>query len=122
MSGIRRLFALFLLATPLALAGPAAAQEQPSGTVEFESTSVSLGIGTQSGRGVLTLNDGRKFPFTVKGLKIGDIGIATFKATGVVYRLADLNWFPGYYTAGEGGAVIGGKAAHAVSRSRSIAS
>ena len=96
-----------LLSVTLASVGAARAQQQPSGRVTIEATAVSLGIGTQQGHGVLTLNDGRQFRFSVKGFKIGDLGISKLKATGVVYNLGDVSWFPGTYTSGEVGASIG---------------
>ncbi|MGF1608598.1 MAG: hypothetical protein ACFCUQ_04330 [Kiloniellales bacterium] len=107
MIASRHLIALLAVAVPLLLGGPAGAQQQPSGTVQLEATAVSLGIGMQQGQGTLTLNDGRQFRFTVKGFKLGDLGISQLKASGVVYNLGDIDWFPGTYTSGEVGATIG---------------
>jgi len=94
------------------------AAEQPSGSVTIESTWVALGIGTQSGDGVLTLNDWRQFRFTVKGFQVGDLQVSKIRATGKVYRLTRLDWIPGTYTAGETGVTLGGGLSTAVLRNK----
>jgi hypothetical protein len=92
----------------LAVAGPAAsADDVLSGTVSIESTSVALGVGVTWGDGVLTYN-GQTYPFTINGLSVVDLGIASITAAGEVYGLTKLEDFEGNYVAGEAGAVVGG--------------
>lgn len=91
------------------LVAPAAAAEQ-SGTVQISSTSVAAGIGVTWGNGELVLNDGSKHSFSVDGLSIVDVGIASVSAAGKIYNLKKLEDFNGTYVAGQAGAALGGGA------------
>jgi len=104
-SAVALLAAAALAAT---LAGPAAAEE-PSGTIRIESTSVALGIGVTWGDGVLTY-EGKEYHFSVSGLSVVDLGVASVTASGEVYNLKSIDDFEGNYLAGEAGAVAGGGA------------
>ena len=103
MSQAYRLLGLLLLAA-VALA-PATAQAQedrtPSGTVEIDQTQFALLFSGAFGGGTLHYQ-GRSYGFTIGGLGIGGIGIATLHATGDVYDLHDVADFGGVY--GQAGA------------------
>ena len=47
------------------------------------------------------------YPFKIGGLGIGGIGVSRMTATGNVYNLRDVAYFPGAYVQGRYGAVIG---------------
>jgi hypothetical protein len=86
----------------------AADQQTPSGTISLETTSIAAGAGIQWGDGTLTLNDGRQYNFTLKGLDVGSVGISQANAQGKVYNLNTLSDFDGTYIAGEASVAIGG--------------
>jgi len=93
----------------LAFATAALADDVQSGTVKIESTSVALGVGVTWGDGELTY-DGQVYHFSVSGLSVVDLGIASVSAAGEVYNLNRLEDFAGTYVAGEAGAALGGGA------------
>lgn len=101
------LLAAAALAT--SFAGPSVADDVLSGTVRIESTSIALGIGVTWGDGILTY-EGKEYRFSVSGLSVVDLGVASVTATGEVYNLKSLDQFEGNYVAGEAGAVVGGGA------------
>ena len=109
MSALACLPRLLVLPVLLALAAPAAmAQEmKQTGTIEISSTSVALGIGGSWGDGVLTLPDGSKHAFSIKGFDTLQVGIVSVNANGPVYNLIRLEDFPGNYTAYTGGITAG---------------
>ena len=94
-------------ALAIGLTGPSVADDVLSGTIRIESTSVALGIGVTWGDGILTY-DGKEYHFSVSGLSVVDLGVASVTATGEVYNLTKLEDFEGNYVAGEAGAVVGG--------------
>lgn len=98
------------LLVPLALIGTglSAAEKVPSGTVDISSTTFALGIGGSWGDGILTMKDGSKHPFSVKGFDFGAVGLAKLTATGQVYNLARLEDFEGNYAAVSAEATLGG--------------
>lgn len=91
----------------LALSGPLAAEEQPSGSVMIKSTSIALGIGVSWGDGQLTFK-GNTYKFNMNGLSVVDLGMSTITAVGGVYNLNDVADFSGNYVAGEAGVSVGG--------------
>ncbi len=99
------------LAIALAASGPAVAQAPNFPWVQIESTSVSVGIGGQSGDGILNLpNLGTNcsYPFRVSGFGAGiQVGISKASATGGVANLAHVSELSGDYTAAQGEATIG---------------
>ena len=109
-----------LAAAALAMtsAGPSVADDVLSGTVRIESTSIALGIGVTWGDGILTY-EGKEYHFSVSGLSVVDLGVASVTATGEVYNLTNLEDFEGNYAAGEAGAVVGGGASIAEMRNQS---
>ena len=84
------------------------AQDAANGTLTFSGGSVAAGIGYTWGHGVLTYND-QKYPFTVEGLSVVDVGIADIKGAGEVYNLKSPADFSGdYISAGVGATLAGG--------------
>jgi hypothetical protein len=82
------------------------AKAKPSGTFEVQAEQVRLLIGGGSGKGVLRYQ-GKQYPFTVKGLSVGGVGITKVDATGTVYFLDKLEDFAGTYSAVTIGATLG---------------
>ena len=78
-------------------------KETPSGTIEMSSTSVNLLFGGSWGTGTLNYQ-GKSYPFKVKGLQAGGIGISAADAVGNVYFLKNIEDFEGKYGYRKGGA------------------
>jgi hypothetical protein len=77
-----------------------------AGTVRIQQVQIAfIGSGNLGG-GVLNLG-GRSYRFKIGGLGIGGIGISKMTATGNVYNLRDLAYFPRAYVQGRYGAVVG---------------
>lgn len=117
-------------ALALAMAEPASAQanfeecgsDLPlSGTISGQGQSVSFIVGYRWGKGVLTLNDGREFPFTVRGLKTVETGVREMEVEGEVYNLERLEDFVGhYYGASMGIVPVKGKGEIVMNNSRCV--
>jgi hypothetical protein len=117
-------FAIAIAAATLAL-GLAAAQardekgaakdEKPDGTVSIKETSAAAGVGATWGSGTLTYK-GKTYPFRVRGLQAGDVGVATIEATGDVYHLKSLSDFDGTYAAVGAAAAAGPGAGASIMR------
>lgn len=98
--------AISLSASPL----PAAKPLQPVGTVTMELQGVGAIFGVSWGHGVLHFK-GKKYPFRVEGLSVGDVGYAKVSAHGKVYNQKRVMSFAGTYGAlGAGVALAGGVA------------
>jgi hypothetical protein len=98
------------------LASSASAPAQSSSTtgkITVQSKSVALGIGVSWGDGVLTYH-GKKYPFTIEGLSVVDLGISKVNATGTVKNLKKVEDFTGNYVAAQAGAAVAGGAGTAV--------
>lgn len=95
------------LAQPLGQTCP----ENPkkTGTFVFDGESQAFFIGYRWGQGVLTLENGREYEFSVRGMKVGEIGTRSARIAGDVYGLESLEDFIGHYqgTTGGGFAVVG---------------
>ena len=102
-----RVLSLTLVGAVLVVVGAVAAQDQPSGKISLDATSVAAGVGAQWGDGTLTLNNGKQYQFTVKGLEVGGVGFADVHAEGEIYNLDNLSDFNGVYVAAEANASIG---------------
>jgi hypothetical protein len=86
--------------------GTALAQDRrPDARLAFSSTSLGLVFGYQWGQGALEFQ-GRKYPFTVSGIKAATLGITSVDALGQAYRLRELADFPGRYIVVEGGLTV----------------
>ena len=100
--------AAFLLVA--AGAAPAMAQSDNGPSVEIETTSVVIGIGGQSGDGLLNLpNLGTNcvYPFKVSGFGAGiQVAVSKISAAGPIRNLTRLEDFPGNYSASEGQATV----------------
>lgn len=97
---------MMLMAVLVAGTGLALAQDRrPDARLTFSSTSFGLLFGYQQGQGELELQ-GRKYPFTISGIKAATLGIAKVDTLGQVYRLRELADFPGRYIAVEGGLTV----------------
>ena len=88
------------------------AQSNTDATVTITSKSVAVGIGVSWGDGVLTYR-GKKYPFSVEGLSVVDLGVSKVSAKGKVHNLKKLEDFDGNYAAAGAGAAVGGGAATA---------
>jgi hypothetical protein len=79
----------------------------PSGNVQISSSAVAIGVGVTWGGGTLTY-EGNSYAFSVSGLSVADLGIASIRSTGEVFDLNKLSDFSGNYAAGEAGIAIAG--------------
>jgi hypothetical protein len=95
---------LLMAVTP----GIAQAPYQPMGSISIDMTSVAAGVGASWGSGVLRFQ-GKRYPFKINGLSVGNVGIATITAVGNVYNMNNVSQFPGNYAAvGAGVSLAGG--------------
>ncbi len=85
------------------------AQEATTGKVTLESKSVAIGVGVSWGDGVLEYR-GKKYPFTVEGLSVIDLGVSKVSARGDVKNLKKVEDFAGTFVAAGAGATVGGGA------------
>ena len=92
--------------------GLATADEQlkQSGTVSIEEVQLAWFGSANLGGGKLQFG-GQTRNFTVGGLGIGGFGISKITATGEVYNLTDIAYFPGAYAQGRYGIVVGNASA-----------
>jgi hypothetical protein len=96
------------------------AQESTKGKITVASKSVAVGIGVSWGDGILEYR-GKKYPFTVQGLSVVDVGIAKVTARGEVNNLKQLEDFNGnYVAAGAQATVAGGAAATALKNQNGV--
>jgi hypothetical protein len=92
----------------------------PVGDVTIELKGVGLGMGVSWGHGVLWFK-GKKYPFRVEGLSVGDLGFANISARGKVYNLHRPADISGTYGAvGAGVALAGGVAGLAMQNERGV--
>ena len=102
---------LLVLVLALVFSGAAFAAEKktekkPDATLTLTEGQVALGIGWSWGKGVLTYK-GKKYPFKVEGLSVGDVGITKAEATGNVNDLKKLEDFSGKYLSAAAEATVG---------------
>jgi hypothetical protein len=87
--------------------GPEAVQgKTPDGTVEMHEVQAAY-IGSGSGGGGVLVFRGMEYPFDVKGVGVGGVGLSTIEATGEIYNLRDLAQFPCTYAEARYGFAIG---------------
>jgi hypothetical protein len=94
---------LLVLAVLVVGVTPVRAQEDNTGKVTIETMSIAAGLGYAWGEGVLEYR-GQRYPFTVKGFSIVDVGVQHRVARGEVYGLKNVEDFEGTFMA----AVVGG--------------
>jgi hypothetical protein len=111
MTGSIRWIALcasLLASVALCAAGAlAAGATATTGTPEMSGASVAAGIGSTWGGGTLTYQ-GRQYPFTVNGLRIGDAGITDVQEAGTVAHPDQVEDFSGNYTMLQAGLTVAG--------------
>jgi hypothetical protein len=87
------------------------AKAKPSARIEATAEQIRLILGGAQGRGTLYYG-GKQYPFTMKAVTAGGVGVTKVSATGDVYFLEKLEDFPGTYSAVTiGAAVVGGAGA-----------
>lgn len=107
---------MVLMAVLVAGAGAALAQDaRPDARLEFSSTSFGLLFGFSLGQGALEFQ-GRRYPFSVSGIKVATVGVTRVSALGQVYRLRELADFTGRYVAVEGAFTLGQGGGNAILR------
>jgi len=111
------LLAVLGLVSVLAVASTAPAQNATTGTLTLESKSIAIGVGVSWGDGTLTYR-GKKYPFSIGGLSVVDLGVSKVTARGDVKNLNKVEDFTGNYTAVGAGATVGGGAAAAVMKNQ----
>ena len=110
MKSIRLIAVCGSLLAPVALYAAGASEavaETTTGTVKMSGGSVAAGVGFSWGSGTLTY-EGRQYPFTVEGLRVGDVGVTDIQAAGTVSHLQRLEDFSGNYTALQAGLTLAG--------------
>ena len=104
----RTMMLVTVLGLGLAFLAAASAQSETSGTITLEGKSIAAGVGVSWGDGVLEYR-GHKYPFTIEGLSVLDLGVSNVSARGKVQNLKKVEDFNGdYVLAAAGGAVGGG--------------
>jgi hypothetical protein len=78
----------------------------PPPFVELERNSIGVGIGVSWGDGTIYW-EGEAHAFDVRGLRLGDVGLAKMMGEGYVQNLERLEDFAGTYVAVEAGATAG---------------
>ena len=96
-----------LLATQVAWAQRDPGVSGPvSGTITLSAKGAAAGVGYTWGDGILTYR-GHKYPFTVNGITVADVGFSRVTGHGRVYHLNKLQDFSGTYAAATGEATLG---------------
>ena len=101
--------ALVAVAVLMLAAGPVGAAPDTTGIVSIETMSVAAGVGYAWGNGVLEYR-GQRYPFTVRGFSIVDVGVSKVIAQGEVYNLETAEDFEGMFMAAVASATFGGGA------------
>jgi hypothetical protein len=108
---------LVAVAVLVLAAGPASPAPDTTGTVSIESMSVAAGVGYAWGNGVLEYR-GQRYPFTVRGFSVVDVGVSKVFAQGEVYNLEAAEDFEGMFMAAVASATLGGGAGAAAMRNQ----
>jgi hypothetical protein len=92
----------------------------PSGLVTLNMKSVALGVGGSSGEGALNFQ-GRRYPFSISGVSLVDIGISSFTGAGKVYDLRSPADLTGTYAASQSTfAIAGGASAMSMKNDKGV--
>jgi hypothetical protein len=95
----RTLMGVMAIASLLLMLNLISAEEkQPDATLTWYTASIPDGVGYGWGTGVLTFQ-GKAYPFLIKEISVGDMGISRADATGNVYNLTKIEDFSGNYAA-----------------------
>ena len=79
----------------------------PDAVVEFDGGSVAAGIGFSWGSGTLIFH-GQRYPLTISGFSVGNVGITEYSAAGSVTGLSSPQDIDGIYTSVSAGTTLGG--------------
>jgi hypothetical protein len=82
------------------------AKSKPVGTINVEAEQIRLILGGAKGKGVLHYQ-GKTYPFSLKAVTVGGVGVTKITAIGDVYFLKTPADFPGTYSAITAGATLG---------------
>lgn len=80
---------------------------KPTATLTLDQTEVSFLISGKVGGGTLSFN-GEEHQFSIGGLGVGGIGVASIEATGDVFYLENLEDFEGAYGQARSGIAVSG--------------
>ncbi len=94
-----------LLAGAPALAKDPGVSGPVTGTIAMSATGAAAGIGYTWGDGTLTFK-GHRYPFTVNGVTVADVGFSRISGRGRVYGLRRVQDFSGTYAAATGEATL----------------
>jgi hypothetical protein len=83
------------------------ASDTPDGTIELHGGSVAAGVGFTWESGSLIFH-GKKYPVSVTGIDVADVGATKVSATGKIYNLKKLEDFDGTFASLGAGAALGG--------------
>jgi hypothetical protein len=81
--------------------------QPPDATLKVHTASIAVGVGYSWGGGIVTFQ-GKEYPCRVNGLSVGEVGISSAEAIGIVYHLTNIEDFSGDYTAVSAGAALAG--------------
>ena len=99
----------------------ALAEEEPSGSIQFQIYKAGLVVGVSGGSGTLTV-DGESHPISIGGVSLGaTIGASKVDFVGDVFNLADPADIEGVYSGAKAGlAVAGGKKVAELKNSKGV--
>ena len=101
-----RAFAALLVLVLGAASATADGDMVKSGTVRIEQVQIAFMGSGNLGGGTLSAG-GKQYSFTVGGLGYGGFGVSKMVATGEVYNMSDVRYFPGAYAQGRYGFAAG---------------
>ena len=109
MDSKKRIVQGLIAVAALVLTAGLARAEDTTGKVTIETMSAGAGLGVTWGDGVLEYR-GEKYPFTVRGFDVGDVGVAKAIANGIVFNLKSVEDFSGMFAAVAASGTFGGGA------------
>jgi hypothetical protein len=109
MDSKKRIVQGLIAVAVLVLTAGLARAEDTTGKVTIETMSAGAGLGVTWGDGVLEYR-GEKYPFTVRGFDVGDVGVAKAIANGIVFNLKSVEDFSGMFAAVAASGTFGGGA------------
>ena len=109
MDNKKRIVQGLIAVAMLVLTAGLARAEDTTGKVTIETMSAGAGLGVTWGDGVLEYR-GEKYPFTVRGFDVCDVGVAKAIANGIVFNLKSVEDFSGMFAAVAASGTFGGGA------------
>ena len=109
MRSCLKIFASVVFAATLTLpfqASFAKTMAKDSATFDFEARQVRLIFGGAGGSGVLHY-EGRNYPFKMKAVSVGGVGVSDLKGSGTVHNLKSIDDLAGTYVGVGAGAAMG---------------